>query len=105
MKKCVIFILFSYCILSLNSQNLRPNTTGSFTYNPSGALSSKSIEVFYHIPNGEVKMMPILMSFHGVNRNAADYRDYWISMANRINSWYLHHSFLMKISQQEIRII
>jgi hypothetical protein len=82
MKKSVIFILFSYCILSLYSQNLIPNTTGSFTYNPSGALSSKSIEVFYHIPNGEVKMMPILMSFHGVNRNAADYRDYWISMAN-----------------------
>ncbi|PQB03356.1 hypothetical protein BST83_18865 [Polaribacter filamentus] len=82
MKKSVIFILFSYCILSLYSQNLIPNTTGSFTYNPSGALSSKSIEVFYHIPNGEVKTMPIVMSFHGVNRNAADYRDYWISMAN-----------------------
>jgi hypothetical protein len=82
MKKRIIFILFSYCILSLNSQNLIPNTTGSFTYKPSGALNSKSIEVFYHIPNGEVKTMPILMSFHGVNRNAADYRDYWISMAN-----------------------
>jgi hypothetical protein len=71
-----------YFILSLNSQNLTPNTLGSFTYKPSGTLSSKSIEVFYHIPNGDVKTMPILMSFHGVNRNAADYRDYWISMAN-----------------------
>ncbi len=29
--------------------------------------------------------MPILMSFHGDDRNAAEYRDYWISMANSNN--------------------
>lgn len=82
MKKSILFMFFSYCIMSLNSQNLRPNTSGSFTYKPTGTLSSKTIEVFYHIPNGDIKKMPILMSFHGVNRNAADYRDYWVSMAN-----------------------
>jgi len=82
MKKRVLFVIFSCFFLSLISQNLTSNTTGSFTYVPSGALSSKSIKVFYHIPNGDIKTMPILMSFHGVNRNADDYRDYWISMAN-----------------------
>lgn len=79
MKKFGLVILLLSSVLSLNSQNLKPNTTGSFIYNTS---NSKSITVFYHIPNGDITTMPILMSFHGVNRNAADYRDYWISMAN-----------------------
>ena len=26
--------------------------------------------------------MPILFSFHGASRNADDYRDFWINMAN-----------------------
>ncbi|MFY9241471.1 MAG: T9SS type A sorting domain-containing protein [Polaribacter sp.] len=82
MRKWFLVALFGCFFLPLIGQNLTPNTTGSFTYVPSGALSSKSIKVFYHIPNGDVKTMPILMSFHGVERNADDYRDYWISMAN-----------------------
>jgi hypothetical protein len=82
MKKSVLFVLFSCFFLSLNSQNLVSNTTGSFTYVPVGALSSKTIKVFYRIPDGDITKMPILFSFHGVERNADDYRDYWISMAN-----------------------
>jgi hypothetical protein len=66
----------------VNSQNLVKNSTGSFTYKPTGDLSSKTIRVFYRIPDGDITKMPILFSFHGVNRNADDYRDYWISMAN-----------------------
>jgi hypothetical protein len=82
MKKNSLFLIFSFFLLSLSGQNLVPNSTGSFTYKPSGALSSKSIKVFYRIPNGDITKMPILFSFHGVNRNADDYRDYWVSMAN-----------------------
>ena len=82
MRKWFLAALFGCFFLPLISQNLTPNTTGSFTYVPSGALSSKSIKVFYHIPNGDITTMPILMSFHGAERNADDYRDYWIAMAN-----------------------
>jgi len=82
MKRYSLFVFFTFCFLSIIGQNLTANSTGSFIYTPTGALSSKSIKVFYHIPNGDVKIMPILMSFHGVNRNADNYRDYWISMAN-----------------------
>ncbi len=64
------------------SQSLTANTTGSFVYNPTGPLSAKSINVFYHIPNGNVSTMPILLVFHGDERNASDYRSYWIAMAN-----------------------
>ena len=63
-------------------QNLSQNTTGSFTYVPASPLNTKPVEVFYHIPNGNISTMPIVMSFHGADRNGGDYRDYWISMAN-----------------------
>ena len=40
------------------------------------------INVYYHIPNSNVKNLPILISLHGNSRNADDYRDCWIEMAN-----------------------
>lgn len=64
------------------SQNLSPNTTGSFVFTPQPPLNLAPIQVFYHIPNGDIKNMPILMSFHGANRDADNYRNYWINMAN-----------------------
>jgi len=70
---------------SVNCQVLNPNTTGSFTFTPTGPLSNQPVEVFYHIPNGDVTSMPIVMSFHGATRDGADYRDYWINMANANN--------------------
>lgn len=82
MKKNFFLILLFFSSCLVNSQNLVKNSTGSFTYTPTGALSSKTIRVFYRIPDGDITKMPILFSFHGVNRNADDYRDYWISMAN-----------------------
>ena len=78
-KIFLFFILFS--ILSFG-QNLSTNKTGSFTYTPESPLNNKSIRVFYHIPNGDITTMPIVFSFHGASRNAEDYRDYWINMAN-----------------------
>lgn len=82
MKKKFFLILLVFSCSLVNSQNLVKNSTGSFTYTPTGALSAKTIKVYYRIPDGDITKMPILFSFHGVNRNADDYRDYWISMAN-----------------------
>ena len=74
------------CLLYITAlgfgQSLSPNTTGSFIYTPNTPLQNKLVEVFYHIPNGDITTMPIVMSFHGAGRNANDYRDYWIDMAN-----------------------
>ncbi len=84
MKKGLLFFLLFVSFL-LNGQNLEKNTTGSFTFIPTGPLSSKPIKVFYHIPDGDITTMPIIMSFHGASRNADDYRDYWIQMANSNN--------------------
>jgi hypothetical protein len=77
----LLFILFFKTVFVF-TQALNPNTTASFVYTPASPLNSKPITVYYHIPNGNINTMPILFSFHGDERNASDYRDYWISMAN-----------------------
>lgn len=83
MKYSRLFSLIALFMgLNLFGQVLNSNTTGSFTYTPTGPLSNQPVEVFYHIPNGDMTTMPIVMSFHGATRNGAQYRDYWISMAN-----------------------
>jgi hypothetical protein len=61
---------------------LNPNTTGSFLFNPAAPVVRPPIEVFYHIPAGDITTMPILMSFHGSDRDADNHRDFWINMAN-----------------------
>jgi hypothetical protein len=80
-KYSFLFVLFIQTVF-LFGQSLSPNTTGSFVYTPTGPLSSKPITVYYRIPAGDITTMPILFAFHGDERNALDYRDYWISMAN-----------------------
>tara|TARA_X000000950_G_C13887398_1_gene649422 strand:+ start:851 stop:1999 length:1149 start_codon:yes stop_codon:yes gene_type:complete len=74
---CLLF--FAHSILA---QNLKSNTTGVFSYTPPAPLDANPIEVYYHIPNGIIVDMPVLMSFHGSGRNADDYRDYWVSMSD-----------------------
>ena len=55
------------------------------TFTPTGVLSNKSINVYYHLPQADLTNIPILFSFHGGSRNADDYRDDWIQMANANN--------------------
>jgi hypothetical protein len=68
-------------VITVDSK-LSQNTTGMFKFTPARPLSNTPINVYYHIPAGDIKNMPILMSFHGAGRNANDYRDCWIKMAN-----------------------
>ena len=64
---------------------LTSNSTGVFRFTGDGFFSNKTINIYYHIPYGDITSMPILMSFHGGSRNADDYRDHWINMANNSN--------------------
>jgi hypothetical protein len=61
---------------------LTANTTGAFTFIPATPLVRPPVKVFYHIPDGDITTMPILMSFHGADRDGDNHRDYWINMAN-----------------------
>ena len=69
----------------IQDNSLKPNSTGVLTFTPSGVLSNKSINVYYHLPQSDLANIPILFSFHGGSRNADDYRDDWIQMANANN--------------------
>lgn len=97
MKRIILFIsLLGYLNCSLPSNDdeniiqendVRMLTTGSgsFIFYPPGELSSQPITVYYHIPEGDQKSMPILFSFHGANRNAEDYRNYWVDASSQSN--------------------
>lgn len=82
MKNSILLICLISVLAFSNAQILNPNTTGSFIFTPDSPLHNKLIEVFYHIPDGDITTMPVLLSFHGATRNANEYRDYWVSMAN-----------------------
>jgi hypothetical protein len=63
------------------------NTTGSgvFEFNYTSESTTKTLRVFYHIPNSKTPSTKILMVFHGNNRNASDYRNALIAKSDEYN--------------------
>lgn len=55
--------------------------TGQFVFDDYAPFSGFPVPVHYHIPEGVASDAPVVMVFHGNNRNASDYRDYWISIS------------------------
>ncbi|NJL98034.1 MAG: hypothetical protein HC924_04025 [Synechococcaceae cyanobacterium SM2_3_2] len=51
--------------------------SGVFVHQP------RQLKVWYHLPWGLSQSAPIVFVMHGVNRNAQDYRDDWITYANQ----------------------
>jgi len=86
-----IFILLLFTNCSSNSDiddiSIDESSKGSgfFIYNYSAPNFSKTLRVFYHIPNNAVASTPILMVFHGVSRNAKDYRNAFVNASNAKN--------------------
>lgn len=79
----LIFLLFTFLIsIGGKCQTLQPGT-GSFMYSGYGPFKENPIRVFYHIPTGISDSMPILMAFHGEDRNGQSYLNDWISAANQ----------------------
>lgn len=65
----------------INSDLLRSGSNKLvYTYSE---LPQKPINVFYHIPSGDRKNMPIVMVCHGDERNANYYRDIWVNASNQ----------------------
>lgn len=59
--------------------------TGAFLFDVNQSNLSTSMNVFYHIPEDEVEIMPVLFVFHGNGRNAREIRNAWITEANAKN--------------------
>ena len=93
MKNC-FFILFGLIFLfgcrkdnqdpTTIENNLNLENTGDFIFDSYPTANSKPVAVFFHIPNGiDKSYVPILFVLPGLNRNAEEYRDSWIALANQ----------------------
>lgn len=91
-----IFLLLSLIIISSCNEGIvndpidgsyirmLPKGTNSFLFKAYKPLVDKPVNIFYHIPVAiDMETAPIVMVFHGMSRNADDYRDYWISSADK----------------------
>ena len=85
--KILLFSLFIFTSCSKDKTNIDQATVfnagvNQFVFTYSG-LPQKPINVFYNIPNGNRTNMPIVIVFHGEERNASEYRDIWINASNQ----------------------
>lgn len=81
----VLFLALASCTKNSTpaiDSGLLNKGSGSFVFTYS-ELSQKPINVFYHIPAGDRQNMPIVMVFHGDERNAIDYRNIWVNASDQ----------------------
>lgn len=91
MKKLFLRILFTFFFVIISCSNNGTTETDTSGFNTGSgrviytysALPQKPINVFYHIPAGDKTNMPIVIVFHGDERNAADYRDIWVNASEQ----------------------
>lgn len=85
----IIVLLLLRCSKDENPNNseLNPSLTGTgFTlYQYNVANFSKTLKIYYHIPENKTTNTPILLVFHGAGRNASDYRNALIEKANQLH--------------------
>lgn len=89
MKKIFIILISLAFITACDNNDVSYETeentisgTGAFIFNDYQPLATKPLNVFYHVPQNVTSNTKILFVFHGSGRNAAEYRDAWISKAN-----------------------
>ena len=71
-------VLLTVVLFSCGSRDLRfTEETGMVPYECQGPHAGKTVAVYYHIPAGDVRTMPVLFVMHGMGRNADEYRDNW----------------------------
>ncbi len=59
-------------------------TSGQLKYSNEEFIGNGEIDVYYHVPSEISDSTPILFTFHGLNRNADDYRDAMILKADEL---------------------
>ena len=69
--------------IDLDKDLLFTKKTGMEPYTCQRAFSGKTVEIYYHIPDGDIKTMPVQIVMHGVDRNGDKYRDDWKSLADK----------------------
>ena len=57
--------------------------TGMVPYACQGPFAGKTVQIYYHIPAGDVHTMPVQFVLHGMSRNGDGYRDRWIPLSDQ----------------------
>lgn len=57
--------------------------SGSFWFPTKVSEENKAVKVWYYVPNGDLKTIPILFVMHGTLRNGKTYRDQWTTLADK----------------------
>lgn len=78
------FLPFFLLISCLPSEPKNPilQGTGSYTYTPPAPINHRTVQVHYYIPTQVTAQTPVLMVFHGNERNAIQYRNDLLPMAS-----------------------
>jgi hypothetical protein len=80
-----LFFTITSCTYSnptATDSTLLNSGSGKFVFGYS-ELPQKPIKVFYHIPFGDRKNMPIVIVFHGDERNSIDYSNICVNASNQ----------------------
>lgn len=72
-------LLLSAC----GNKQLFTEETGMVPYACQGPYSGKTVQIYYHIPAGDVRTMPVQIVLHGMSRNGDGYRDRWVPLSDR----------------------
>ena len=72
--------LFSSCS---GKELLFTEETGMVSYACQGPYAGKTVDIFYHIPAGDIRTMPVQIVMHGMNRDGDRYRDEWIEFSDQ----------------------
>lgn len=60
-----------------------PEGSGRFVFEDTAGNPGKPIPVWYHRPSGDIAGMRVVFVMHGRGRNADDYRDNWVALAEK----------------------
>jgi pimeloyl-ACP methyl ester carboxylesterase len=93
-KVCCVFLI-TLVFLACSEDNKTSNSTialpldslvsgsGFFNYEHQSVGNTKTLRVYYFIPENKTSATPILFDFHGTGRNARDYRDAMVADATQ----------------------
>ena len=84
MKKLFLFTVISFTLFSCNQKEIlfHPGDDSSFIFQTGADFGHRTVEVFYHIPEGKVRNMDVIFVLHGTNRNGDEYFE-WTKEASR----------------------
>lgn len=82
MKSCSlnVSLLLVLCMHVAQAQSVIKQGKGSFVFDDYPSVED-GMKVYYYSPQEDITELPVVFVLHGVLRNADDYRDNWIKLA------------------------